>query len=69
MRQVGSLMGIAILGAVLQNRIIAKVSAGLETVKGLPDALRQTILDALSAGGMQMGMPGGTEGAPGAFGS
>ncbi|HET6495126.1 MAG TPA: DHA2 family efflux MFS transporter permease subunit [Thermoleophilia bacterium] len=66
MRQVGSLMGIAILGAVLQNRITANVSAGLETVKGLPEALKQTILDGLSAGGMQMSMPGGTEAAPGA---
>jgi EmrB/QacA subfamily drug resistance transporter len=65
MRQVGSLMGIAILGAVLQNRITANVTAGLETVKGLPEALKQTILDGLSAGGMQMGMPG-ADTAPGA---
>jgi EmrB/QacA subfamily drug resistance transporter len=66
MRQVGSLMGIAILGAVLQNRITANVSAGLEAVKGLPEALKRTIIDGLSAGGMQMGMPSGTDSAPAA---
>jgi len=53
-RQVGSLMGIAILGAVLQNRITANVSEGLARVPGLPAALRARILDGLDAG-MQMG--------------
>jgi hypothetical protein len=66
MRQVGSLMGIAILGAVLQNRITANLTSGLEAVAGIPAALKQKILDGFAAGGMQMGMPSGTDSAPAA---
>lgn len=39
-RQVGSLMGIAILGAVLQNRITATITAGIQTVQGIPEAAK-----------------------------
>jgi EmrB/QacA subfamily drug resistance transporter len=59
MRQVGSLMGIAILGAVLQNRIVANAGAGIASVQGLPEAAKQKIVEGLSGGGMQMGMPEG----------
>lgn len=55
MRQVGSLMGIAILGAVLQNQIMANVRAGLETIQGIPDQVRATILKGVEEGGMQLG--------------
>jgi len=63
-RQVGSLMGIAVLGAVLQNRIAANVRAGLETVAGIPEEIRRRVLDGLSEGGMQMAAPSGTGGMP-----
>jgi len=63
-RQVGSLMGIAILGAVLQNRIAANVRSGLETVAGIPDEVRRRIVDGLAEGGMQMGAPAGAPGLP-----
>ncbi len=64
MRQVGSLMGIAILGAVLQNQIVTNVRTGIEALKGVPDDVRRKILDGLGDGGMGMGMPKGVEGMP-----
>lgn len=41
MRQVGSLMGIAILGAVLQNRVTANITSGIQAVQGIPETVRQ----------------------------
>jgi len=65
MRQFGSLLGIAILGAVLQNRIVANVTSGLETIGGIPAEVKRRILEGLE-GGMQMGMPEGmSDGTPG----
>jgi hypothetical protein len=64
MRQVGSLLGIAVLGAVLQNRVTANVGAGIEAIAGIPDAVKQKILAGIGDGGMQMGMPSGTSGMP-----
>ena len=62
MRQVGSLMGIAILGAVLQNRIIANVTEGIQAVAGMPEAAMRAVLDGLDSGGTGMSMPkGGSE--------
>ncbi len=65
MRQVGSLMGIAVLGAVLQNRITANITNGLRTMQGLPEALKQKIMHAAAGGGLQIGLPHGG-GLPGA---
>jgi EmrB/QacA subfamily drug resistance transporter len=65
MRQVGSLMGIAVLGAVLQNQIAANVRAGLETLQGIPDQVRAGILKGVEEGGMQMGA-GSASGLPAA---
>ncbi len=64
MRQVGSLMGIAILGAVLQNRIIANVTAGIERLEDMPQTAKRAVIDALGEGGMGMTMPQGGEGMP-----
>jgi EmrB/QacA subfamily drug resistance transporter len=64
MRQVGSLMGIAILGAVLQNRVTANITAGIQAVQGLPEAIKQKIIAGATAGGLQMGMPTGVSGLP-----
>jgi len=58
-RQVGSLMGIAILGAVLQNRITANITAGIQTVQGIPEAVKQKIIAGAGEGGMGMGVPKG----------
>jgi hypothetical protein len=64
MRQVGSLMGIAILGAVLQNQVTANITTGVEAVQGLPEAVKQKIITGAAGGGLQMGMPAGTAGLP-----
>jgi EmrB/QacA subfamily drug resistance transporter len=63
MRQVGSLLGIAVLGAVLQNRVTANIAAGVDTIQGIPDAIKQEITDAAATGG-SMGMPSGASGMP-----
>ena len=44
MRQVGSLLGIAVLGAVLQNRVTANITAGIQALQGIPDAIKQKIV-------------------------
>lgn len=64
MRQVGSLMGIAILGAVLQNRVTANITAGIEAVPGIPAAVKQKIIAGASGGAMQFSMPKGAPGMP-----
>ena len=64
MRQVGSLMGIAILGAVLQNRVTANITAGVQAITQIPDALKQKIIAAAAGGSMQMGAPSGGSGMP-----
>ncbi len=65
MRQVGSLLGIAVLGAVLQNRVTANISEGVQAISQIPEALKQKIIDAAS-GGIQMGAPQGSSGLPAA---
>jgi EmrB/QacA subfamily drug resistance transporter len=65
MRQVGSLLGIAVLGAVLQNRVTANITEGVQALTQVPDALKQKIIDA-AAGGMQMGAPQDASGMPAA---
>ena len=64
MRQVGSLMGIAILGAVLQNRVTANITTGIAAVQGIPEAIKQKIIAGATAGGLQMGVPKGISGLP-----
>ena len=67
MRQVGSLMGIAILGAVLQNQVTANITKGVEAISQIPEALKQKIIAAAAAGSMQMGgVPGGGSDMPAA---
>jgi hypothetical protein len=66
MRQIGSLMGIAILGAVLQNRITANITSGVSAIQGLPEAIKQKIIAGAAAGGSQMGIPKGIPGMPAA---
>jgi EmrB/QacA subfamily drug resistance transporter len=66
MRQVGSLMGIAILGAVLQNRVTANITSGIDAAQGIPAAVKQKIIAAATGGGLQMGVPKGLAGMPAA---
>ena len=53
-RQLGSVMGIAVLGAVLQNRITHNVVEGVMGIQGLPDQVKQQIVGRVQDGGMQM---------------
>jgi MFS family permease len=64
MRQVGSLMGIAVLGAVLQNRITANITEGVQAASGIPEAIKQKIIAAAGSGSLQMGAPGGGSSMP-----
>jgi EmrB/QacA subfamily drug resistance transporter len=66
MRQVGSLMGIAVLGAVLQNRVTATITEGIQAVQGIPGAVKQQIIDAAGSGSMQLDVPTGAGGMPAA---
>jgi MFS family permease len=66
MRQVGSLLGIAVLGAVLQNRITANITEGVQAITQLPDAVKQKIVAAASSGSVQMGAPDVAAGVPAA---
>jgi EmrB/QacA subfamily drug resistance transporter len=63
-RQVGSLMGIAILGAVLQNRVTAAITEGVQTVSRIPQALKDRIVAAASSGSMQLSIPDTGSGMP-----
>jgi EmrB/QacA subfamily drug resistance transporter len=65
MRQVGSLLGIAVLGAVLQNRVTANISAGIQAVQGIPATIKQRIVAAAAEGGA-MGVPSGSSDMPAA---
>ena len=66
MRQIGSLMGVAVLGAVLQNRVTANVTAGLQGIQGLPEAIKHKVIAGVASGGLQPGMPRGGSGMPAA---
>jgi EmrB/QacA subfamily drug resistance transporter len=63
-RQVGSLMGIAILGAVLQNRVTATITEGIQTAGQIPQALKDRIVAAASSGSMQLSIPDTGAGMP-----
>ena len=59
-RQLGSLMGIAVLGAVLQNRLVANVTAGVDAIPGLPEQAKQMIVES-AEGGRRMSAPEGLD--------
>lgn len=52
-RQVGAVLGIAVLGAVLQNRLVSNL---LSAIQGLPvpPALKQQMQDQITSGGLSM---------------
>lgn len=63
-RQVGSLMGIAILGAVLQNRVTATITEGIQGVSQIPAAVKERIIAAAGSGSMQLSIPDTGNGMP-----
>ena len=55
-RQIGAVMGISILGAVMQTRLISNLTSALASVSSIPQAVKDTILSKLSSGGMSGSM-------------
>lgn len=69
-RQIGSVLGIAVMGAILQNRAVAYITlaagAKLDAAPfALPAEMRQQILDAISASAVGIGQMQASEGAAG----
>jgi hypothetical protein len=54
-RQIGAVMGLSVLGAVLQNQLVSNVTHALANYPTLPAALRNQILAGVSAGNLSVG--------------
>lgn len=54
-RQIGSVMGIAVLGAIVQNQLVSNVTSALAKIPQLPGAIRDQIAQGLATGNMSMG--------------
>jgi hypothetical protein len=55
MRQIGSVMGISVLGAILQNQLVNNITSALAKVPQLPPAIKDQIVQGLTSGGINMG--------------
>lgn len=62
MRQVGSLLGIAVLGAVLQSRLAGGLISVINSTAGIPEALKTTIVKSVNEGAMNVGGMSGMNG-------
>ncbi|HEY5472964.1 MAG TPA: hypothetical protein VIK32_07215, partial [Candidatus Limnocylindrales bacterium] len=50
--------------AVLQNRVTANITEGIQAVQGIPEAVKQKIIAGAGSGAMQMGIPQGSSNMP-----
>jgi EmrB/QacA subfamily drug resistance transporter len=55
MRQIGSLLGIAILGAVLQTRLASGLVSTINSTDGIPQEIKKVIINAINEGAMNFG--------------
>lgn len=55
MRQIGSLLGIAILGAVLQSRLASGLISTINSFNGIPQEVKNIIIDAINEGALSAG--------------
>ena len=55
-RQIGALLGVAILGAVLQSRLVTNITAALNNIPGMSEGVKAAIIAGLSKGGATSGM-------------
>jgi len=55
MRQVGAVLGISVIGAVLQNQLVTNVREALLPMSQIPPYIQKRILDELSSGRLGMG--------------
>ena len=62
MRQIGSLLGIAVLGAVLQSRLASGLISSVNNTAGMPETLKTTIINAINEGAMNAGGMSGMNG-------
>jgi EmrB/QacA subfamily drug resistance transporter len=63
-RQIGAVMGLSVLGAVLQNQLVTNMTSATSQFTTLPAALRDKILAAVNSGNMNMDISGGTGALP-----
>jgi EmrB/QacA subfamily drug resistance transporter len=54
-RQIGAVMGISVLGAILQSSLVANITDALSKYPMIPSAIRDKIISGLSSGEMSMG--------------
>ncbi len=54
-RQIGAVMGLSVLGAVLQNQLVSNLTNALTQVPQIPVAIRDSILKALESGSLGAG--------------
>jgi EmrB/QacA subfamily drug resistance transporter len=55
-RQIGSVMGLSVLGAVLQNQLVSNITGALAQVPGIPETTRGQILQGLASGNYGTGL-------------
>ncbi|MBN1188501.1 MAG: MFS transporter [Dehalococcoidales bacterium] len=53
-RQIGSVMGISVLGAILQNQLVTNIRNALTQIPFIPAAVREKITETLSSGSLNM---------------
>ena len=66
-RQIGAVMGLSVLGAVLQNQLVANVTHALSNISTLPASIRDQILAGVSAGNLNFGNTDSTANLPAAI--
>lgn len=54
-RQVGSVLGLAVTGAILQNRLVANIGDSLKAFPQIPESLRDRILESINSGTIYVG--------------
>jgi EmrB/QacA subfamily drug resistance transporter len=55
MRQVGAVMGISVMGAILQSQLVGNVTNALSQIPQLPETIRNQIAQGLTSGGISLG--------------
>ena len=55
MRQIGSLLGIAILGAVLQSRLVSGLVSAVNNIQSVPEETKTMIINSINSGGVTTG--------------
>jgi hypothetical protein len=54
MRQIGSVMGLSVLAAILQNRLVTNISGALASLPQIPKAIRDQITEGLQSGNISL---------------